>query len=231
MPSVTIENIPINVDLVLRAQGIDPEQLHGKHTKLIELTSRAIEVGYIHLDPQAVFETFSVLEVKHNCITLANGKFLSGDLIGRHLAAANKVALAVCTVGPRIGEFTSDLFGKDPALAMAVEGLGAAATEVLANLVCHQINQLALSEGLMTSLPINPGMVGWPVEEGQPQIFACLDAESIGVELLYSSVMKPLKSLSMAVGFGNHFDQNLTTCDFCGLAKTCAHKPSMPVAG
>lgn len=230
MPSVRIENISIDVDLVLRAQGIDPGRLRGKHTKLIELTSRAIEVGYDYLSPQAVFETFSVLDVKHNRLTLDNGKMLSGDLIGRHLASANRVALAVCTIGPHIGEFTSDLFEKDPALAMAVEGLGAAATEVLANLVCHEINQLALAEGLMTSLPINPGMVGWPVEEGQPQIFACLDAASIGVELLYSSVMTPLKSLSMAVGFGNHFDQNLTTCDFCGLAKTCAHKPSIPAA-
>jgi hypothetical protein len=107
---------------------------------------------------------------------------------------------------------------------MAVEGVASAAVEVLGNQVCQQISVQAEAHGLQTSIPLNPGLVGWPVEQGQPQVFACLDAAAIGVTLEPSGLMRPLKSLSLVVGAGRELDRQGSTCDYCHLQSTCAHR-------
>jgi cobalamin-dependent methionine synthase I len=56
--------------------------------------------------------------------------------------------------------------------------------------------------GLHTSIPLIPGMNGWPVDVGQPQIFTALDAAIIGVSLNENAQMIPRKSISMVVGIG-----------------------------
>jgi hypothetical protein len=63
----------------------------------------------------------------------------------------------------------ANTFSENPALALAIEGMASAATEVLGNTFCNYLESLVGKEDLMINLPINPGMVGWPVEEGQPK--------------------------------------------------------------
>jgi hypothetical protein len=133
------------------------------------------------------------------------------------------VFFAVCTLGKRISEFAISLFSTKPAMAIAVEGMAAAATEVLGNQICHIIDNLANSEGLKTSIPLNPGMIGWPVEEGQSQIFSCLDTLPIGVTLDATYLMKPLKTLSMVIGAGKDINNLGISCDYCSIQKTCTH--------
>lgn len=225
MPIINIATLPVGVDQVLRAQGINPDAVRGKRPQLIELTARSLKVGYPYLRPSAIYEVFDIVDVQHNRIFLSHGQTLEGKLIGEILAPAQKVFIAVCTVGDLIDEYVRALFLEDPALAMAVDGLASAATEVLGNMVCQQIGEMAAEEGLVTSIPINPGMIGWSVKEGQPQLFNCIDTSSIGVELSSAGVMKPLKSLSMAVGAGKMMNAQGSVCDYCNLRRTCTHKP------
>lgn len=225
MPKIAFKNIPISIDQVLRAQGMDPVLVRERSSKLIELTEEGICLGYEYLQPEAVYDSFEIDSIYHNKIVLSNGKCLTGELVGKILSHAEKVTLIVCTVGDQISEYILSLFSQKPALAMAVEGMAAAATEILGNHICSVIDEIATAEGLLSSIPINPGMIGWPVEEGQPQIFASLDTSSIGVILDPSGIMKPLKSLSMAIGVGKDMDKEGTICDHCSLNKTCTHKP------
>lgn len=226
---MTLTELPINIstDLVLLAQGMNPTLVKAKSPRLIEITNQAIELGSQFLHPRVVFERYKIQECTERGIRLSNGKTLEGELTKKHFVDSLEVIIAVCTIGAELDEFAANTFSKNPALAMALEGLGSASTELLGNTFCNYLESLVKEEDLFTNLPINPGMLDWPVEVGQPQIFHILDTSSIGVTLDQSGLMKPLKSLSMVVGLGNSAKQHGKSCDLCSLQKTCIYKPQI----
>ena len=78
--------------------------------------------------------------------------------------------------------------------------------------------------GLHTSIPLSPGMLGWSVNPGQRQIFAILDTQLIGVRLNTSDMMTPRLSLTQVLGYGDSFNLEGSTCDYCSLKDTCRYQ-------
>ena len=156
---------------------------------------------------------------------IAEAAIAEGPLIADHLAAASEVIVAVCTIEDDVTRAISERFQSDPVRALALEGVAGAAVEALAEAVCRRFDALALAEGLKTSITLNPGMIGWPLEEGQTQIFGLLDATEIGVSLdPGTSIMRPLKSISLVIGLGRDLNPTGQTCDFCSMRETCRYK-------
>jgi cobalamin-dependent methionine synthase I len=145
-------------------------------------------------------------------------------LIAQHLSPAHYLALIVCTVGAAIDDRIAALMPRDPAYALALDGYGSAAAEALGTEICARLEQDAARSGHCASVPISPGMVGWPVEVGQPQIFSNLDADAIGVTLNDSAQMIPRKSISLVLGFAPTPFEAGTPCDFCALRHTCRYQ-------
>ena len=162
--------------------------------------------------------------MKHQHLTLAGGAQLTGSLLVDHLASAQSIALIVCTIGRRLDERISALMVNDPALALALDSFGSVATEALGTAVCHRLEEAAAQRQQCTSVPLSPGMVGWPVEVGQPQIFSNLDAAAIGVTLNDSALMIPRKSISLVLGFAPTPFEAGAPCDFCALRNTCRYQ-------
>jgi hypothetical protein len=113
--------------------------------------------------------------------------------------------------------------GEDPAYGLALDGLGSAAVESLANAVCHYFETQVAEQGHRASIPLSPGMVGWPVEVGQQEIFDMLGNEKAGVQLTSSSMMIPRKSLTMVLGFGPEVGNEGHPCDYCSMRETCQY--------
>jgi hypothetical protein len=224
MPVMTEWDLAVDADKVLWGQGADPALVRARRPRLAALAEAAIAEGRPLLAPAVTYRRIPVTGLQHERLSLAGGGRLSGPLIAGHLAGASEVVVAVCTVGNRLSEYVSEKFAADPVGALALEGLAAAAAESLAEAVCRYFEAAALAEGLRASIPLNPGMIGWPVEEGQPQIFALLDAGDIGVTLGPGSIMYPLKSLSLVMGLGRDLDGTGQTCDFCSMRDTCRYK-------
>ncbi len=193
---------------------MDPVAVRASRPKLVSLTERAIAIGKPLLTPVSIYERFPVTSLLHNRINLSGNRFLQGDLVSSQLGKSQEIVVAICSIGSSISKFAVSMFEEDPALAMALDGMASVATEALANAICGQINALAIAEGKKASLPINPGMIGWPVEEGQTQIFSLLDASSIGVSL----------DIAQFIGMGMALESSGTKCDFCVLQKTCQYK-------
>ena len=61
------------------------------------------------------------------------------------------------------------------------------------------------------------------MQEGQQQIFALLDAGSIGVSLRESGLMEPIKSVSLVVGLGHDLGQAGRSCDYCAMRGLCRY--------
>ena len=216
-------NLTLNVDDILRGQGADPQLVRSGKPRLMAMAERVLseEVGLIH--PLALLREVLVKEHRHERIPLEGGAMVSGPLVTRHLAGAQRLVAAVCTIGPDLEETVHKVMAEDPLLAMGLDGLGNAAVENLAQQVCGYITENAQADGLQTSTPLSPGNIDWPVEIGQPQIFSLLDQSEVGVKLTSGGMMIPKKSVSFIVGLGQKMSQD-DLCDVCTLKSTCRYR-------
>lgn len=223
MPVLTDWNLAIDADKVLWGQGADPAVIRRRRPSLVELAESVIAEGSPMVKPVVSYRRIPVEGLRHERLSLADGGRLFGPLIAKHLAGASDVVVAVCTVGDDLSLYASERFQSDPVRSLALEGLAAAAAEALAEAACQYFETLAASEGLKASVPLNPGMIGWPLLEGQQQIFGLVDTQAIGVSLTPDGLMLPLKSLSLVVGFGRDIQDMGRTCDFCSMRETCRY--------
>jgi hypothetical protein len=217
-------DLPLTIDHVLRGQGADPHSLRQRRPALVEIAAWALQEGLPLLQPVVLAQEFQVQGVRHEDLILDSQVRLKSTLLTQHLAGANKVVLMVCTVGPQLEAITAEMLTSDPLQALALEGLGTAAVEMLAALAANRWETRSRSVGLSASIPLSPGMVGWPVETGQRQIFSLLEPKSIGVRLTDGGMMVPRMSISQLLGFGENMVLQGRTCDYCNLKETCRYQ-------
>ena len=224
MPILENINFSISMNSVLRSQGADPKIIRERKPILLDYAKNAKEIGKPLLEPKILFQEFAIEKVGHERITLSNGKYLKGQLISQHLSGAEKVLVILLTVGDKIENKINEIIFSDPVLGMALEAVGSASTEALANETCNYFDKEALNNNLETTIPLSPGMVGWSLENGQAEIFDLLDASEIGVELTTSSLMFPRKTLSLVIGVGKDLENHGDMCSYCAMNKNCQYK-------
>lgn len=139
---------------------------------------------------------------------------------------ADHLALFAATVGARLTDRIRSCFDRnEPALAVMLDAIASAAADRLAELlrVRHLSDVEAGSAAGARSLAYSPGYCGWHVS-GQRALFDFLGPEEIGITLLPSSLMEPLKSVSgvLVVGPGpiHRFPPEYPFCEDCA-GKPC----------
>lgn len=224
MPILKNIDSSIDVDQVIRAQGADPVIIRERRKNLVDIAQQALEIGTPLLEPRVLFQEKSVHSVLHQKIKFANKQFLQGELISKHLASAQKIVILICTIGNELETESYKQIKTTPPLGLALEGVGSAAVEALANAACNYFEKKYQHQTLQSTIPLSPGMQGWPVEIGQPQIFNILDPSQIGIQLTKSHLMIPRKSLSMVIGLSTEITEKGTTCDYCSMKETCRYQ-------
>ena len=220
----SVSDLKLDVDAVLRGQGAAPLILRDRRPRLVEIASQALEGSRFLLEPQVFMRKLAVRSLRHEKLELEGGITLKGEWISQLLAPAESVYAIICTVGQRIETEASRNMDTDMLMGLALDGVGSAGVEALAQLVCKQIEDQAAVEGLQTSVPLSPGMLNWSVEEGQPVIFEILADVNSVVELTPSFLMRPRKSLSMLLGVGAALGEKGSTCDYCAMQGTCKYR-------
>jgi hypothetical protein len=223
--------LDIDADMVLRGQGGDAAVIRERKPRLVDIAGRAAAEGSRLLDPAVICRQIEVESLRHERLTLAGGAALTGPLLTQHLAPAQQVVLMVCTVGEAIEQRVAELIRTDPPYGLALDGYGSVAVEALGVAACTRFEEQAARDGLYSSIPLSPGMIGWPVDVGQLQIFSLLDAEQIGVTLTESAQMIPRKSTSMVLGISHTPFSEGRTCDFCTLRGTCRYQDHYALHG
>jgi hypothetical protein len=216
-------DLTLTADDVLRGEGADPQIIRTKKPALLNAASTALSEGYSKLNPKALIHLVKVVEHRHERILLQGGKELVSPLVAHHLAGADQIALAVSTIGPEVEDLASTWMRTNPFLGVALDGLGNAAVEILGQQVCNRIGERAHSAGHTASSPLSPGEPDWPVETGQPQIFALLDPSRAGIRLTSGGMMIPKKSISFVVGIGPEMSQT-DLCELCSLRERCRYR-------
>jgi hypothetical protein len=123
-----------------------------------------------------------------------------------------------------VEDLVSQVLKHDTVFALALDGFGNAAINTLATATCHCFSEAAAADGMDATIPLSPGMMGWPLEVGQKEIFAVLDTDGIGLTLTSHDVMIPRKSLSMVVGLGSQVMKGAKSCDYCSMQATCRYQ-------
>lgn len=224
MPVLEGWQLSIDVDQIFRRQGADPNIIRTRSPKLVQYAEKSLDVGRSLIEPKLLYKRVSIEEIRHEKLILEDGNSLSGRLITDHFAPASEVLVILCTIGSQLEEEVTRSMEKETLQALALDDYGSAAVEALANSACRRFEEEGKSQHLNTSIPLSPGMEGWPVEIGQPQIFRILPSDEIDVRLTDSYLMIPRKSLSMIIGVGEGQMLTGTTCDYCSLKETCRYQ-------
>lgn len=217
-------NLSIDEDMVLRGQGADPSAVRRRRPALVAYAQEAIAEAMPLLEPAVAYRVLAVEGLQHERLLLAGGGRLTGPLVAEHLGGAERVVAMLCTVGRRLEEHAVDVSAQDPLRGLALDGVGSAAAEALATAACRHFEAQAASEGLYPTLPLNPGMLGWPVEQGQSELFALLDGAPAGITLTSSQMMIPRKSVSLVLGLRPERSPSARPCDYCHLRESCRYQ-------
>lgn len=217
MRRVISAQLSLTVEDVLEGQGIAADRARSG----IVASAREI-LGVLPdlLDAAAMYDVVSVKEFHHKTIELEGGGAFSGPLAARALAGAEKVALAVCTIGPALEARTNQLFADDPVRAMALDGAGTAALRRISEAVIEKLREIAAKQDWGLGMRAQPGQEGWSIWQ-QRVIFERLPTDEIGVRLTDSCLMIPRKSVSFAIGMGPHMRPDAVACDFCSKRERC----------
>jgi hypothetical protein len=235
MPLITDWELTVTTDQVLRAQGADPEVIRSRRPSLVSTAEWALAEGIPLLEPAAMYISLPVRELRHERVYLdipgaqTTNSYLSSALLANCLGGAERIAIAVCTIGEALETIAGELMNEDLLRGLALDAVGSAAVEALGNAVCAFLETQAEKDGLQATLPLSPGMIEWDVAEGQPQIFHLLEPEQkffpdFHVQLSQSYVMLPRKSVSFVMGFGAQVNKQGRTCDFCAMKETCRYQ-------
>ena len=224
MPIWDSRQMDLDIDAVLRGQGAEPGVIRKRNPQLVDIAQRALEEANPLLEPRTIFQDLEVEKFRHEQLLLDGGSRLTGKLITEHLGPAMRVIVILCTIGEALEEYATRMASEDIVYSLALDGVGSAAVELLANIACRYFEEQALESGMQTSIPLSPGMMGWSVEVGQPEVFKILQPSQVGVRLSEFGLMIPRKSLTMVLGLGETMKTGGRTCDYCAMRETCRYQ-------
>jgi len=165
------------------------------------MVSRLMDEVVPHLRVQAVYTVCGIQRMTDHELVLTDTAVFNGA-VADFLKPARRVAVFVAT----IGEAVDALARRQQRLGFSAESftlhaIGSAAAEAAIDAVLDHLweHEAQPSESLTPAFC--PGYCGLDIQQ-QRTVFSILDARPIGVTLLPSLMMKPLKSISGLVGIG-----------------------------
>lgn len=214
-----VENLALRLTAedVLRGQGIDPGRAS---TRLVEQARAAATEAQALVHPAALHRVLEVTGGGTAHVAYPGGRF-QGELVGRAMAGAQCLQVALCTIGLSLEERVHALIRRDVAAGLALDGAGTAALRLVAQAVEAIIAEEAHARGRTLGMRVFPGQEGWPIEQ-QRHVFALLPAEEIGVRLTDSYLMLPTKSVSFVVPERAETKPEERPCDLCSKRFRCA---------
>ena len=221
MPILTEWDIQINVDNVLRAQSAQPDVLKKRSPQLIPIAEKALEEACTLFKPYVMYKILPVEKIEGNHLTLENGYFVEGEIVSKYLANSSSIIFTACTIADALEKKVTDYFISSPSYALALNGAGIAGVQKLATMVKSYFKDQIIPDHCLSTMPLNPGMVGWPLAEGQSQVFGVLSSVSDNIRLSPTSLMIPSKSISFIVGVGQNVNPDGSHCDYCNRKYTC----------
>ena len=211
--------IRLDAEVILKRQSVAPDS--PRAARLTKAAEGAAAEALALIKPSLMYSLFAVSELREDSIEFGNAHELHGREIVEHLVGSQSVAVGIYTIGKGLESRALELFAKDSVRSLMLEAAGNAALSEIGAFFCTEIEEHASALRLETTFPIQPGQIGWRLED-QREIFSMLDGSKIGVSLTDSCTMVPLKSESVVMGVGKPSGLGRTSpCGRCNLNDRC----------
>ena len=216
---IPIEDVKPCRNDVLEIQGIPPGNEPGE--KIETLLNRAMNLFLELSHPRGIISDISIPEFA----VVYHGEGLNEKRtpLDEIFKKADSLALFALTIGDKVSKKIDDLFGANEfALGSMLDSVASVGTDRVADsMESHYFNLLSKEGKINPStgmLRYSPGYCGWHMS-GQKKLFELLHPEDIGIFLLDSFLMKPLKSISGVMVVGRKeihiFDDSYPFCSQC----------------
>lgn len=218
---IPVNDVTPNRDEVMKTQwgnpAKEPSEILGR------FLDRAMELFIEFSDPIGVISEISIPEFE----VVYQGEGLNEEKtpLGHIFRRADSLALFALTIGETVSRKIDGLFKSNEfVMGSMLDSIASAGLDKAGDiLVGHFSNWLSGKEKIDSSIGIlrySPGYCGWHLS-GQKKIFEFLHPEHIGIELLDSFMMKPLKSISGVIVAGKReIHKFKDSYPFCRQCKT-----------
>lgn len=218
---IPIRDIKPDKKEVLKLQGFShDDQLSEKMKTLFQ---GALDLFYELSESKGILSEISIPEFAE----VYHSEWLNEERtpLDETFPQAENLFLFAVTLGKKVTEKIDELFRVNEfALGNMLDSVASVGTEEVALSVENYSFHSLIKKGEVTTftgmLRYSPGYCGWHMS-GQKKLFEFLHPEDIGITLLESFLMKPLKSISGVIVFGKKeifvLDESYP---FCGQCKT-----------
>lgn len=218
---ISVNDVKPDRDDVLKTQGIPPG--NEPPEKVQKLFKRAMDLFLEFAQPMGIISNISIPEFE--AVYYGEGLNEKRTPLDEIFKKADSLALFALTLGEKVSQKIDELFGANEfALGSMLDSVASVATDKAADSVENHFFNLLSEKGKITPstgmLRYSPGYCGWHTS-GQKKLFEFLHPEEIGITLLDSYLMKPLKSMSGVIVVGDREIHNFKdSYPFCSLCKT-----------
>ena len=169
---------------------------------VLELINELIEEGRNLCAPRALYKNYEVASADRDKVVLQGAAFdLRGKSITHHLWRARKVTLLAVTIGPKVEERIKELTDRGNITSAAImDAVGSEAVEGAAGYINELVNGKAREAGFRTVARYSPGYADWELKD-QKGLIKQINGQQIGITVTGSSIMRPEKSISAAIGW------------------------------
>ncbi len=208
-------------EAILSNQSIPPDKQLPQ--KIQELLEQATDLFLETAEPRGLIADISL----HDFAIIYEGEGFNEDItpVQHMYPLADNLALFAVTLGERISEKIDGLFEKNEfALASMLDSVASAGADGIAHIAeqrfCNYLDEQKVRTAQTGVMGYSPGYCGWHIS-GQRKLFEFLKPEEIGMGLLESFLMKPLKSITGVFIAGKKTLHVITPhFPFCGQCKS-----------
>jgi len=197
---------------ILRSLGYPPEA--KPPLQVVQSIEKLMGEASAYLQPRGTFSLYAPTALTERSLEIG-GATINGN-IGEFLRGASRVAVFMVTVGNRITREAKIRCDSGDAFAgLVLDTIGSWAAELTAEALTAQMSSL-LEAGESFTLRYSPGYCGMDLDQ-QRVLFRLAPAGNIGISLLPSLLMQPLKSISGIIGLGSRelVGVHLSPCERC----------------
>ncbi|ATW27705.1 hypothetical protein [Candidatus Formimonas warabiya] len=226
------QGMKINVSLeeLLRVHGVTKSD-RPINPHILENYERLLEEAMDVISPRYIYREIRPSEMREEQTVLETGHTVDARIFAKMMQGAEKIIFMCCTIGPELEDKIKEYKNAGaPAKAYVLDSIGSLATDKLAQEGCKMVEDMAQSLGQITTIPLSPGYMNWPLKD-QQIFFEILEPQKVGVRLSDTFIMSPLKSTTQAIGVGSNLKEKhgATNCDYCALKERCNFRKARAV--